>query len=146
LAGEGCALHADAVSFNPAEHKSFPEFLESSEKFSIRFFDFEDVGQSEVPDAFDRLHIEGKREEDAVGRLKWSRRRIPIGIMGSRDALLFRMGATANLQLSAKVTVTVSTFDRSIERFTLVSLIDREGVRRQLETVVSQERLPLMRP
>lgn len=143
IAGVGSVLHGVGGSFNPGMHKRFPELLESAGVFRMRFSDCADVGPNELKADFKRLHIQGQNEESSIGQLMKFRQRLPIFLAGSLDATLFRVGAAAELELDAEVTVTVSPFERSIKRFTLVRLTNREETLMQLDRFIEQLRLPL---
>lgn len=109
----------------------------------MRFSDCADVGPNELKADFKRLHIQGQNEESSIGQLMKFRQRLPIFLAGSLDATLFRVGAAAELELDAEVTVTVSPFERSIKRLTLVRLTNREETLMQLDRFIEQLRLPL---
>lgn len=143
IAGAGGILHGVGGSFNPGGHKRFPELLESAGIFRMRFSDCADVGPNELKADFKRLHIEGQNEETSIGQLMKFRQRLPISLAGSLDATLFRVGAAAELNLDAEVTVTISTFERSIKRFTLVRLTNRDETLMQLYRFIEQSRLRL---
>jgi hypothetical protein len=143
IAGAGGVFHGADGSFNPGRHKPFPELLESAGVFRMRFSDCADVGPNELKADFKRLHIHGQNEESSIGQLMKFRQRLPIFLAGSLDATLFRVGAAAELDLDAEVTVTVSPFERSIKRFTLVRLTNREETLMQLDRFIEQLRLPL---
>ncbi len=102
-----------------------------------------DVGPNEVKADFRRLHTEGQSAESSIGQLMKFRQRLPIALAGSQDAPLFRVGAAAEFDLDAEVTVTVSSYERTIKRFTLVRLINREDTLRQLDGFIEQLRLPM---
>lgn len=143
IAGVGGMLHGVGGSFNPGAHRRFPELLESAGVFRMRFSDCADVGPNEVKADFKRLHMPGQNEETSIGELMKFRQRLPISLAGSSDATLFRVGAAAELELDAEVSVTVSSFERSIKRLTLVRLTDREETLSQLDQFIEQLRLPL---
>jgi|APMI01.1.fsa_nt_gi hypothetical protein len=143
IAGSGGALHGVEGSFYPRAHKRFPELLESTGVFRMRFSDCVDVGPNEVKADFKRLHTEGQSAESSIGQLMKFRQRLPIALAGSQDAPLFRVGAAAEFDLDAEVTVTVSSYERTIKRFTLVRLINREDTLRQLDGFIEQLRLPM---
>lgn len=143
IAGVGGMIHGVGGTFNPGKHKPFPEVLESAGVFRIRFSDCVDLGQNELKADFKRVHRQGESEETSIGQLMKFRQRLPIFLAGSLDATLFRVGAAAELELDAEVTVTVEAFERSIKRFTLVRLTNREEMLRQLHRFIEQLRLPL---
>lgn len=143
IAGFGGMLHGVGGTFNPGAHKRFPELLESAGVFRMRFSDCADVGPNEVKADFKRVHVPGQNVESSIGQLMKFRQRLPISLAGSSDATLFRVGAAAELELDAEVSVTVSPFERSIKRLTLVRLTDREETLRQLDQFIGQLRLPL---
>lgn len=143
IAGAGGTLHGVEGSFNPRAHKRFPELLESSGVFRMCFSECADVGPNELKADFKRLHTDGQNEESNIGQLMKFRQRVPILLAGSQDAPLFRVGAAAELDLDAKVTVTVSSYELSIKRYTLVRLMNPEETLRQLYGYIEQLRLPL---
>lgn len=78
-----------------------------------------------------------------IGELLKVKQRVPVYFASSADALVFRIGSAAGLILDADVSVTVSSFAWTVERFTLSGLVDREDSLKQLDRVVMQLRLPL---
>lgn len=143
LAGSGNTIYGDAVSYSPGEFRKFPETLESSEKFRMRFSKFGAVGLHEVVATFEWLHVPGQVANPGIGELLKAKQRVPVYFASSVDALVFRIGAAAGLILDADVSITVSAFALTVERFTLSGLVDREESLKQLDRVVIQLRLPL---
>ena len=143
LAGSGNTIYGDAVSYRPGDFNKFPETLETSGKFRMRFSKFGVVGLHEVVATFEWLHVAGQATNVGVGELLKAKQRVPVYFASSADALVFRIGAAAGLILDADVSVTVSSFAWTVERFTLSRLVDREESLKQLDRVVMQLRLPL---
>lgn len=143
LAGSGNTIYGDAVSYRPGDFKKFPETLETSEKFRMRFSKFGAVGLHEVVATFEWLHVAGQLANVGIGELLKAKQRVPVYFASSVDALVFRIGAAAGLILDADVSVTVSAFAWTVERFTVSGLVDREESLKQLDRVVIQLRLPL---
>lgn len=142
-AGYGTVIHGVDTSFNPGRHRRFPETVESRGQFLLRFSNVVDVGQNEVRADFKRIHVPGQFAETGLGELLKTRQRLSISLAGSQDAMLFRVGGVAELEVEANVTLTLLSFERSIKRFTLVRLADREQVLAKLDLLIEQFRLPL---
>lgn len=143
LAGENITAHGAAVSFDARSHDRFPRILESDERFHMRLIDFGEVGQNEVKAAFERLHIARQNSDSPVGRLFRNRQRVSVSISGCGDAGLFRILAAAELDIKVEVTATISTHDPSIERLTLVRILDKQESLEKLTRLISQLQLPL---
>ncbi len=140
--GSKGSIHSAATSFIPGEHDPFPKFLESATEISVRFSDFGEIDISCVTGSFERLHTPGHTSQGNVEQLLCNRRRVPINLSGSEDMRIFKIGAAAGLDLDARVTMTVSTYTRTIESFTLIRLIDTNDVIRKLQRVIQQGGLP----
>jgi hypothetical protein len=142
-AGGGQTAHGGKVSFEMGSFPEFPGEIESGRRYHMRLYDFEEIGQDMVKAEFQQIHIPGEMVDDSLARSLKSRYRMPVTILGSADQLLFRICAAAGLEIEAEVTMTMSTYERTVKGFTLVSLINRSDMRQQLDQLLTQMQLPL---
>ena len=143
LAGCGCRATGSTLTYDGGAWPAFPRTLVSREILRMRFFDFGELGESSVSASFRRVHVNGQSEDTDVGRLLETRKRFQIDIANSADSLMFRIAAAGGLSIEAEVTAIVSSFDGSIERLTLQSVVNRSALQGQLEKIIAQLRLPI---
>jgi integrase len=143
IAGAPHVFVGAVASYAPAEHKKFPESLESETVFHLRLRKFGDIGSECVTAEFERLHIPGEFVESSVGKLMRHKRRVAINFLYSADEALFKVGAAAQLEIEVKVTATVISSECSICGFTLLSLFSRSDTINKLTSFISQQALPL---
>lgn len=142
-AGGGQIAHSGKVSFEMGSFPEFPGEIESERRYHMRLYDFDEIGQDMVKAGFQQVHIPGEMVDDLLARSLKSRYRMPVTILGSADRLLFRICAAAGLEIEAEVTMTISTYERTVKGFTLVSLVNRSDMRKQLDQLLTQMQLHL---
>jgi hypothetical protein len=136
-AGEGQPAYSTGASFYPSSFGKFPRHLESQTEYRMLLSDFADVCPTTLKAGFQRLHQSGVSEETRIDKLLLTRRRLPVSLSGSPDALLFRVAASAGVELDAIVTLTVSTRERTIIGYTLIRLSDPQKTLGEVQELLS---------